>query len=137
MVFVDTSAVLALLDSDDRYHSRADRAWAEMLLRHRALITTNYIVLETCALLQRRFGMDALKTFCNDILPVLAIEWVTPRQHEIGLAMLIAANRRKLSLVDCVSFTVMRERRAHEAFAFDAHFREEGFDCNPNSGDGP
>ena len=75
MVFVDTSAVLALLDGDDQLHSLADHAWAEMLPSHRALITTNYVVLETCALLQRRFGMDALKTFYNDILPVLVIEW--------------------------------------------------------------
>ncbi len=44
---------------------------------------------------------------------------------------MMAANRRKLSPVDCVSFAVMRERRIREAFAFDQHVRGEGFEWEP------
>ena len=43
--------------------------------------------------------------------------------------MLLAEGRRKLSLVDCVSFELMRDKGRHTGFAFDAHFNEQGFDC--------
>lgn len=44
----------------------------------------------------------------------------------------LTANRRQLSLVDCVSFTVMRERGIKTAFVFDDHFEEQGFECIPD-----
>jgi predicted nucleic acid-binding protein len=131
MVFIDTSAFHAVLDADDQYHEAARATWTELLTGHRLLVTSNYIILETCALLQRRLGTGAIQTFRDDILPVVDVDWVTARQHENGFTAMVSANRRKLSLVDCVSFVVMRDRRAREAFTFDAHFREEGFDCNP------
>ena len=39
----------------------------------------------------------------------------------------MAASRRKLSLVDCVSFEVMRRGKLHQVFGFDPHFEEQGF----------
>lgn len=41
---------------------------------------------------------------------------------------LFAANRRKLSLVDCASFECMRRFARRRAFAFDDHFMKERFD---------
>ncbi|MDP2857839.1 MAG: VapC toxin family PIN domain ribonuclease, partial [Bacillota bacterium] len=46
-------------------------------------------------------------------------------------AALLTAGRRNLSLVDCVSFDVMRRLGMEKAFAFDAHFAEQGFQCMP------
>lgn len=36
--------------------------------------------------------------------------------------------KRKLSLVDCVSFLTMRRRGIDEAFAYDPDFEDEGFE---------
>jgi uncharacterized protein len=36
---------------------------------------------------------------------------------------------RSLSLVDCVSFVVMRQMGLDTAFVFDRHFRNQGFHC--------
>ena len=41
---------------------------------------------------------------------------------------MLAAARKKLSLVDCVSFQIMRQQGVRAAFCFDSHFREQGFD---------
>ncbi len=41
--------------------------------------------------------------------------------------MLEERGRRDLSLVDCVSFVVMRERGVTTALAYDADFEREGF----------
>lgn len=97
---------------------------------HALLTTSNYVVVETCALLQRRLGTKALHTFRSEVLPSLHVQWVSPPQHETAFAALLASGRRKLSLVDCVSFKLMRDLDLETAFAFDIHFREEGFDCD-------
>jgi len=47
--------------------------------------------------------------------------------HERAASAVIGANRCDLSLVDAVSFEVMRQRGLNEAFAFDRHFGEAGF----------
>lgn len=53
--------------------------------------------------------------------------WVDQPLHEAGLDLLLQRRRRLLSLVDAVSFVVMKQRGLDEAFAFDPHFEQEGF----------
>jgi hypothetical protein len=45
----------------------------------RPMVTSNCRVLETCALLQRRLGMGGVKTFRDDIVPAVEVDWFTPR----------------------------------------------------------
>lgn len=132
-MFIDTSAIYARLDADDQYHHQAVQVWADALRDNEPLVTTNYVVLETVSLLQRRLGMAALRAFVADALAVLDVEWVTMETHRAAFAALLAANRRALSLVDCVSFEVMRQLGLTVAFTFDADFAAYGFDCQPRS----
>ena len=129
-VFADTSGFYAVLDRDDSNHGRAKAAW-ERLLRQASLLTTNYVLVETTALVQHRLGLTALRAFSSDILPLLQVEWVSESRHRAALEALLAAARKKLSLVDCVSFQTMRDCGLRSAFCFDAHFREQGFDTIP------
>lgn len=126
-IFADTSALYAVLDRDDENHAEAVRRLSEMSVANAALVTSNYVVVETCALVQRRIGQAAMRTFGEIAQRSLQVQWVTQRQHELGMATVLAASRRKLSLVDCVSFIIMRELGLKAAFAFDQHFEEEGF----------
>lgn len=74
--FVDTSALYALLDADDAFHEPARKAWSALLpATDGQLITTNYILIETFALVQsrlcsfhlmRRLGLRAAFTFDED-----------------------------------------------------------------------
>jgi predicted nucleic acid-binding protein len=41
------------------------------------------------------------------------------------------AGQRDLSLVDFVSFELMRREGIRTAFTFDRHFAEQGFECVP------
>ena len=129
--FIDTSAFLAILNANDRFHPKARETWSELLNSEATLFTSNYILLETSALLQHRFGIDALRLFEGDLLPVFEIYWVDQPIHEHGMSALLAANRRDLSLVDCTSFEIMRQRGLKKVFTFDPHFREQGFDLLP------
>jgi predicted nucleic acid-binding protein len=85
-------------------------------------------LVETSAVLTRRVGMAAVRVFEGDVRPALRLVWVTPEIHEAAVSAQLAARRRSLSLVDCVSFEVMRRTGIRSAFAFDPHFREFGYD---------
>lgn len=95
------------------------------------MVCTNYVLVETFALVQHRLGMEAVRTFQEDILPMLSVGWVGEQDHRAGVTGLLAAGRRRLSLVDCVSFDAMRQAGIKPVFAFDQHFKEQGFDCMP------
>lgn len=128
-VFIDTSAFLAILDADDGYHSQAKTGWIELVISNAALFCNNYILVETFALVQHRLGMEAVRTFNDNMLPVVNVIWVDEAIHNAGISMLLAADRRKLSFVDCVSFETMRRWGIKIAFTFDPHFAEQGFEC--------
>ena len=130
-IFIDTSAFYALLDRDDRNHQRGKKAWMKILEDDSTVVTSNYIFLETFALLQSRLGLEAVRGFQEDVVPILQVEFVTPDIHRAGMAALLSAGRRGLSLVDCVSFELMRNLGIKIAFTFDAHFKEQGFNAIP------
>ena len=130
-IFVDTSAIYAVLDRDDVNHAGADRSWRRLLEDGSDLLTTNYVLLEIGVLLQARIGLVALRTFHENIAPLLQIDWISEKQHDTAVATVLTADRKKLSVVDCVSFQSMREHGVRAAFCFDRHFREQGFETIP------
>jgi len=132
-IFIDTSGFIAVLDMDDASHTRAAKTWVDILTSEETLVTTNYVLVETCALVQNRLGMTAIKMFQEDIVPVLRIEWIDKAVHHAAMGIMLAAVRKKLSLVDCVSFETMRLLGVTTAFTLDKHFKEQGFICLPKS----
>ena len=130
-IFIDTSGFIAVLDMDDASHTRAVKTWMDILKSEETIVTTNYILVETFALVQNRLGMTAIKVFQNDVVPVLRIEWIDKTVHHAAMGFMLAAVRKKLSLVDCVSFETMRLLGVTTAFTLDKHFKEQGFICLP------
>jgi uncharacterized protein len=124
-VFVDTSAIYALLDRSDANHTAAADALPG--LRDRQALTHNYVVVESVALTQARLGIDAVRRLLDDLLPIFELRFVSPELHASAVAALLAAGVRDVSLVDRVSFELMRRTGITEAFAFDRHFEQEGF----------
>lgn len=130
-VFIDTSAFLAILDADDKKHHKARTKWENLISSNTILFCNNYILVETFALVQHRFGMAAVRIFNDDVLPVINVEWVDGPIHKAGLSAFLMASRKKLSLVDCISFETMRYLGIKTVFTFDSHFAEQGFQCIP------
>ena len=135
-LFVDTSALLAIMDADQERHDEVARVWHELLDRERVLFTSNYVLVETFALVQRRLGFDATRDLANVVVPLLQPLWVEEAIHAAAVASLIAAGRRQLSLVDCASFELMRRNGLTEAFALDRDFAEQGFHVVPHRSGG-
>jgi uncharacterized protein len=126
-VFADTSGLFALLNMKDENHTRAGRVFAHLRTRQAPLVSTSFVLVETYALVARRLGLEAVRSFRTDFAPLIAVVWVDEALHNAGLDLLLDRRKRLLSLVDAVSFITMRQRNVAEAFAFDPHFEQEGF----------
>ena len=127
VVFVDTSALICLLDEEQDEHVRATRIWAELMDGRATLASTDYVRLEAWALLQNRLGLAAVQKFTENYLPVIDLHHVTEHQFAVAKTHVLGSGRKALSLVDATSFVVMREEAITHAFAFAPHFREHGF----------
>ena len=124
-VFVDTSALYAALDGDDLNHAAAIDSF-ERLAGLETLITHNYVHLEAEQLIRRRLGAKAAATLIDRFLPALTTMWVDEPLHAAAFAG-IRSEGRSASLVDHVSFLLMRREGITEALAFDADFDAQGF----------
>lgn len=126
MILLDTSAIYALADRADPNHKDARRLFRQALEASEDLLVHSYILIESAALIQNRLGLDQALRFLQES-ERFSVHWVTPVDHREGVDLLRKRGRRKLSLVDCVSFVVMRRLGVKRALAFDPDFEREGF----------
>ena len=126
MIFLDTSAIYAWADTGDPNHRTAVRRLQAILKSGEELLTHNYVLVESIALLQARLGLAAASKLAKDST-AFVIEWVDGDLHASGIRELERSNKRHVSLVDHISFLVMRRRRVATAFAFDPDFTSAEF----------
>lgn len=88
-------------------------------------------MVETAALIQRRMTTTVLRLFFERMLPSLRTIWVDEHTHARAVSALLADRARRISLVDRVSFEVMRGNHIARAFTFDRDFAAEGFETVP------
>jgi uncharacterized protein len=123
-VLWDSGVFLALLDVDDANHGRAVTVAKKLGSEQRISIITNYVEVETHALLLRRLGRTA------------ALQWLTSAEMEVARAspedelrakeILVRHTDKDFSLCDAISFSMMERRGIRTAFTFDRHFRQYG-----------
>jgi predicted nucleic acid-binding protein len=127
-IFVDTSALLALVSSSDGAHLRA-RSIERSLRRIRAqFVCTNYIVAEAHGLAIGRVGRDKAYALLQafDTLPFSVVR-VSEEDEAAARAIIERYTDKAFSLVDAISFVVMESLGIRSAFAFDDHFAQYGF----------
>jgi len=124
-IFVDTSALYAILDEDDLRHGEAATAFSRHL-DSAELVTHNYVHLEAELLVRRRLGPTAIAMLVDRLLPSLTTVWIDEGTHRAAVEAWRAGSA-KVSLVDHVSFIVMRTMGIVAALAFDADFESQGF----------
>ena len=126
MIFLDTSAIYAWADAADANHHTAVQYLQAILNRGEDLLTHNYVLLESIALVQARLGLPAATKLARDS-KVFIVEWIDDELHAAGIRELERVKKRQVSLVDHISFIVMRRRSVDVAFAFDPDFASSGF----------
>ncbi|HEV2519320.1 MAG TPA: PIN domain-containing protein [Thermoplasmata archaeon] len=134
MIFVDTSAWLALADSHDRDHSEA------VEFQHRIgrgdfgkQATTNYVLAEAVTVIRRRLGLGPAVAFSDGISQGTGVElfWVERVHHRDAIDLMTSHKDKRWSVTDCASFVIMHSIGIDDAFAFDDDFRQAGFVVHP------
>jgi uncharacterized protein len=119
--FVDSSAIVALVDEDDSAHSAAVEAYRELSSLGYRLFTTDHVVVEAYDLL------------LNGVGPVVAATWLGAQklpvycsdEADLGAAQAILAARpadSPVSFTDAISLAVMERLGVADAFAVDPAF---------------
>jgi uncharacterized protein len=123
-VLWDSSAILALLDADDRDHVRAVVAARDIASERRPSFITNYIEAETHALVLRKLGRQIAREWL--LTGGLAVVTVLPDEEQRAKEILARHSDKDWTLCDATSFAVLDARHITRAFAFDHHFRQYG-----------
>jgi predicted nucleic acid-binding protein len=124
-VFVDTSALYALLDEADARHIGASDALRRLVGTE--LVTHAFVVVETCALVGRRLPWAASEQLIDGLLPVIDVRSVDADLQRVALDAYRRSASAQVSLVDHTSFALMHALGISRAFAFDDDFAREGF----------
>lgn len=128
-LFVDTSAILALVDRDDPAHAGVVEAFA--LGRAEPLTTHAYVVVETLSVARRRFGASVAADILDRVIPAIDVTPVDSELHWASIAAYREPIDSSVSVVDRTSFAFMRREGIDRAIALDMDFRTAGFETLP------
>lgn len=124
---IDTSALFALLDVDDVWHSGAVAYWDAVSVD---FVTHTYVVTETVSLARRRLGWPAVTRLIDDVLPTLRIELVDRDLHDHALRAYRSVGKGT-SFVDRVTILFARRLGIPHAFAYDPDLVAAGLTFPP------
>ncbi len=125
-IFADTSYFVAMCGPNDSYHARAVELNASLIAK---ITTTEYVIVETGGLLLRPEDRPAYVNLVRDLESDPGVQ-IIPASHALfrsGFDLFARRLDREWSLVDCLSFVVMKQRRLIDALTADHHFEQAGF----------
>lgn len=132
-IFVDTSAWVALADTDDANDKKTAGVYPSLLSGYRSMVTSNFVVGETYILLLNELGHTAAFAFLERIRtsPRILRVYATELLEAEAEAFLKKYDDHDFSYTDAVSFMIMRKQKLKKAFSFDKHFLSAGFSILP------
>ncbi len=133
MIFVDTSAWLALYDRRDQNHQTA-REVAEYLRKERIpLVTTDYVFDETVTIVRMRVGHGEAVILGESLLKSSVVDLVEVDRNLRRRAweIFVRYDDHRFSYTDCTSFAVMRQMGIDRVFGYDRDFEVLGFSLVP------
>lgn len=125
-ILVDTAFVLALINERDQFHDRAQEL--ADVFAGQSLLITDAVSLEIGNAMARGFKQQAI-AIINDFIVSDEVEvfYYSAQIFGEAFALYKKYKDKEWSLVDCISFIVMRERGIKQALTFDHHFEQAGF----------
>src|SRR6476620_3661624 len=128
-VFLDTAYAIALAAPRDPYHSQAVELAIDLERRRTRLVTTRAVAVEIGNALSkihhRPFGVGVLEFLERD--PRAEIIPLSEGLYQRGFELFRQRHDKEWSLVDCMSFVVMQNRRLRDSLTTDQHFEQAGF----------
>ena len=131
-VFVDSSAYLALLDTDDEHHREAIETLQELAAARYRQFTTNVLLIESHALILSVLGRDRASQFLRDMEEInTVVIRARAADEERAKQILFQYTDKDFSFADAISFTVMERLGIRLAFTFDRDFAQYGLTALP------
>jgi hypothetical protein len=132
-VFVDTSGWYALLDRREAGHETVADFIEQAVRSGTRLVTTDYILDESCTLAKARAGSSMALRLLDVIAGTTALdlEWIDAERFRRAETHFRKHRDQAFSFTDCTSFEVMRGRGITDAITNDGHFRIAGFRTLP------
>jgi uncharacterized protein len=130
--FIDTSALIALLNPRDQYHTEME-AYLKERTEPLQGILSNLILTELLTFFSRHGDLKVVLTFQERLMadPLFELVWVDQGYHHSATQLLKKYRDQNLSFVDASSFAIMKERRLETALSFDDDFKKAGFGTLP------
>jgi hypothetical protein len=125
MIFVDTSAFLAIENRHDNHHTEALRFKDLCLKTGSKLITSDYVLDESYTIIRLKAGHHIAVQFGEALRAsrLLHVEYLTPDMIEQAWTVFKKYKDHDFSFTDCTSFVLMERLKIRNAFTFDAHFK--------------
>jgi predicted nucleic acid-binding protein len=121
VAFVDSSAIVALVDRDDATHAAAVEAYQSLSSSGYRLFTTDHVIVEAYDLLSTGVGGTVARQWLlNHRLPVYCTT-----EEDLSAARSLILSREDvaaLSFTDAISLAVMERLGVNDAFAVDPAF---------------
>ena len=134
-VFVDTSALMALLDADDPRHPGVRSVFEGLAADE--LLTHGYVVAESLAVVRRRLGVAGVTTLLDDVLPAIELLPVDVELHLSAQRRYRASLPTGVSFVDHVSLALMDREGIRTALVLDADFDRRDIEIIPATSPSP
>ena len=132
-IFVDTAGWGHLIDATQTLHSQAATIYRSAPQQGCKFITTNYVILELVALLisPLRIPRPTIIEFIESVgaSPKVSVIHVDDALNQQAWQLFTQRQDKDWSLVDCASFSIMRQHGVQEALTTDHHFEQAGFVC--------
>lgn len=125
-VFLDTSGFFSWLSANDERHDRAVKFFTST---NRVLITTDWIIAETCNLFVARRAPQMVRTLFRALDESVGIQLIAidSERFREARSCFLKCEDHAFPLTDCSSFVVMRELGITDALTADRHFHVMGF----------
>jgi uncharacterized protein len=126
-VFLDTVGIIASIDDTDQWHQAADVVYRQLLRSKRKLLTTSVVMLECGNAASRRIYRKDIVQLTRSLEATGLLIEPTGKEFWDAWDEYEEFSQHGPSIIDCISFQVMRRRGLTDVFSSDRHFATAGF----------
>ena len=129
VTFVDTVALIALVNGRDSLHESAIEIFSKLRKQNSSFVTSEFVLVEFANTLSASDFRERASTFIQGLQTSEDFEIIESSSQLFSRGFELYRNRvdKDWSLVDCISFVIMNEQQITEAFTQDRHFEQAGF----------
>lgn len=128
-VFLDTSGLIALVNTDDQWNEQAELVWTALLKQNSRFLTSSWVLAELgdslSSIKLRPLACQITDSVrASDRIEIVAYSDSLDQQ---GWHLYRSRQDKEWGITDCISFIIMQQKGLIDAFTSDHHFEQAGF----------